>query len=278
MEARGWEAYREILAPCGGVTAGATSVRQRLAAEARGVRAAAWGLLYPPHCMACGEALPFNGNGALCEPCAQKVEWIGADRCQRCGDRVGAGRGAVEQCPSCAVRPPVYVAASCAVACYGDPLRALILSLKFGAGMQAVPLLARLLAHRIRTTGLVEGTAGAWALVPVPMHRKEFIRRGFNQAIEISTLASGALGLPVEAGMLVKTRSTRPQATLGQEARRENLLGAFEARSSLAQRYAKGGVLLVDDVMTTGATAGECAKMLRAAGVGAVRMAAIARG
>ena len=278
MEARGWDTYREILDPCSGATAVPQSIRQRLAADARGVRTAAWGLLFPPHCMACGTPLLFNGNGAICGGCAQQVQWIGADRCRRCGDRVGEGRGAVEECPACAARPPVYVSGSCAVACYGDPLRALILGLKFGAGMQAVPLLARLLAHRIRTTGLADGATGSWALVPVPMHRVEFIRRGFNQAAEVAELAARDLGLPMETRLLAKTRSTRPQATLGQEARRENLLGAFEARSKFAIRYAKGGILLVDDVMTTGATAGECAKALRAAGVGEIRMAVIARG
>jgi ComF family protein len=235
-------------------------------------------LLYPGHCMACGTALA-GGNGALCEACAVKVTWIGTDCCRRCGDRVGEGRGMVESCPECAAHPPAFVESSCAAARYGGPMRALVLGLKFGAGVQAAPFLGRLLALRVRATGLAEGW-DAPVLVPVPLARGDFGKRGFNQAEEVARQAAQRLGLPVETRLLRKTRPTPPQATLDPTARAENLKGAFAADAARARRYAasRAGVILVDDVMTTGATASECARTLRQAGVNAVRMAVIARG
>lgn len=189
------------------------------------------------------------------------------------------GRGIVESCPACERHPPVFVAQSCAVAQYDDPLRALILGLKFTGSLQAVPLLARLLAQRIRDTQLLDGFAASQiALVPVPMHRREFATRGFNQAEEVARLAAKDLGIRLETRLLRKLRPTRPQATLGADARRENLRDAFAASLKKAARYAQGCAILVDDVMTTGTTAGECAKALRGAGVKEVRGAFVARG
>jgi ComF family protein len=166
---------------------------------------------------------------------------------------------------------------ACATARYGDPLRALILALKFGGGLQAAPLLARLLAQRIRDTRLTEG-ATIPVLVPVPLAASDFSRRGFNQAQEISSLAARHLGLEAETKALQKTRATAPQALLDAQARRENLMGAFRTNARFAKRHAKGMVILVDDVMTTCTTASECAKTLREAGIGEVRVAVIARG
>jgi predicted amidophosphoribosyltransferase len=157
-------------------------------------------------------------------------------------------------------------------------MRAVLLGLKFGGGVQAVPFLGQLLALRLRSTGLVEGFGGPVALVPVPLARADFARRGFNQAEEFARQAARRLGLKVDARLLRKLRPTPPQATLDHTARAENLKGAFAAPAARAARYARGGVVLVDDVMTTGATAVECARTLRAAGVGCVRVAVIARG
>jgi len=168
------------------------------------------------------------------------------------------------------------VAASCAVAEYGDQMRALILGLKFGGGLQAVRLLSRLLAQRIRVTKLHE-CSGPVALAPVPMHYAEFRQRGFNQAEEVACLAAHELGVKLETKVLRKVRRTAPQATLSALARRENLKDAFDADVKRVPPYAQGLVILVDDVMTTGSTAGECAKALRKAGAGTVRGAFLAR-
>ncbi|MCW8132294.1 MAG: ComF family protein [Planctomycetota bacterium] len=236
------------------------------------------GLLYPPHCMACGHPLEVAGNGALCAGCARLVPWIGPDRCRRCGDAVGQGMGVQESCPSCETHPPVFVKAVCAIAEYREPLRALILGVKFARTLQAVPLLAELLAQRVRDTRLLDGFPAEKAvLAPVPMHGREFAVRGFNQAEEVAALAAKHLKVACSRGLLRKVRATRPQATLGHEARRTNLKDAF-APGRKAARWADGCVILVDDVMTTGSTAGECARTLYAQGVKDIRLAVLARG
>jgi ComF family protein len=232
-------------------------------------------LLYPAHCMACGEGL--EGTASLCEACAVKVQWIGHDRCRRCGAGVGRHRGVVESCQECATHPPVHVEKTCAVAKYGGPLRAVILGLKFGGGLQAVPLLSRLMVTRIRATELLKD-ATDWAVVPVPLAAPDAKQRGFNQAEELAMALSREFGVRLETGLLKKARTTKPQATLDHTARAENLRGVFAADAKHVKRYAATGVLLVDDVMTTGATLSECARTLHDAGIKHIRGAVIARG
>lgn len=269
-------AYSDLLQPPAVAPA---SLRGRVFFAARQAAASAAALLYPPHCMACGLPLPPDGNGACCAGCAEKVAWIGTDRCRRCGEKAGAGRSVVESCPACASHPPAHVAQSCAVAGYDEAIRPLILGLKFSGHLQAVPLLSALLARRMAATDLLAGFApGRVALVPVPLHARDFAARGFNQSVEIAARAARTLGVACEPRLLRKVRRTRPQAMLGAEARRENLRAAFAADAKLTARYAQGLVVLVDDVMTTGSTASECARTLHAAGLREIRAAFVARG
>jgi ComF family protein len=274
-QARVPDVYREALDPSLG--APPTRLAGRLRRLAVGCLGAAADLVYPPHCMGCGAALSGRRT-VLCGDCAPKVAWIGPDCCRRCGDQVGRGLGPVELCPACLAQPPAHIAGACAVASYAEPLRGVILALKFGRNLQAVPLLARLLALRIRATGLSAGGKGPMALAPVPLHGQDSARRGFNQAEELALGIGRQLHLPVETKLLRKVRLTPPQATLTREARAENLRGAFAANAARCRRYASGCILLVDDVMTTGATVSECARTLRQAGVGEVRAAVLARG
>lgn len=246
-----------------------------VAHAARQLIAGAVDLLYPAHCMACGESL--DGTASLCDACAAKVQWIGHDRCRRCGAGVGLHRGVVESCQECATHPPAYVEEVCAVAKYGGPLRAVILGLKFGGGLHAVPLLSRLMVTRVRSTELL-GNANGWAVVPVPLAPPDAKQRGFNQAEELASALTRAFDIHLETGLLKKTRATRPQATLDHTARAENLRGVFAVDPKRVKRYTATGVLLVDDVMTTGATLSECARTLHEAGIKHIRGAVIARG
>jgi ComF family protein len=241
----------------------------------RQIVAAGMDLLYPAHCMACGAGL--KGTASLCGACATKVHWIGHDRCRRCGAGVGLHRGSVESCQECTTHPPVYVEETCAVAKYGGPLRAVILGLKFGGGLQAVPLLSRLMMARIRATELLKNAEG-WAVVPVPLAPPDAKQRGFNQAEELAAALMREFDVRLEPKLLQKTKATKPQATLDRNARTENLRGVFAAESRRAKRYTTTGVLLVDDVMTTGATLSECARTLHGAGIQRIRAAVIARG
>jgi ComF family protein len=246
----------------------------------RRVLAGAWAagldLLFPPHCASCAAPLPGGTNTALCRACAERIQWLGADRCERCGAGMGLGAGVVRECPSCHSYAPAFVHAACAVARYMEgPVRHLILSLKFGARQHLGRPLGEMLAQRIRETELAPPNT---LLVPAPLTRRALRRRGFNQAEEIAVNAARRLNLPLEARLLRKIRHTQPQATLTHEQRRTNLRGAFACDPLVAARHKGRRVLLIDDVITTCGTASECARTLVAAGIGEVRAAAIARG
>jgi ComF family protein len=236
---------------------------------------AALDVVFPPHCSSCGEPLPANTNKALCLPCAEAILWIGASRCMKCGDAVGRGAGAVDDCPSCRSHPPAFVHSACTVAAYGGPVRDLVLALKFGRRAHLARVLGELLAQRVRATQLAEP---GMIVVPAPMTPRAMFHRGFNQAAEIASIAARLLNLQIEARLLRKIRPTPPQATLTAEARQTNLKDAFACVPRVAQRHQGRRVLLVDDVITTGATVSECARTLAGAGIREVRAAAFARG
>jgi ComF family protein len=232
--------------------------------------------VFPPHCVSCGLPLPPDVNKSLCVSCALRIRWIGSDRCRHCGDAVGQGQGAVDECPSCRTFPPRFIQAASALAVYeSGPLRDLVLSLKFGRKIHVAWTLGDLLARRIAETGLlVPGTV----LVPTPLTRSGLRERGFNQAEELARRIGTVLKLPVETGLLKKIRSTPPQATLGTEQRRENLNGAFACNRNVAKRFTGANILLIDDVITTCSTISECARTLADSEIKSVRAASIARG
>lgn len=233
-------------------------------------------LLFPPHCASCQAALPADSNKALCRSCAQRVHWIGSDRCQRCGDASGQGAGVMHDCPSCRTHPPVFVHSACTVARYAEgPLRQLILALKFGHKLHIVKLFGALIAQRVQATNLA---LPEMIVVPAPVTRTTLYSRAFNQSEEIASCAARRLSLPLVTGLLKKIRHTPPQATLTHEERRQNLKNAFACDAKVASRYKDRPVLLVDDVITTCATISECARTLNAVGLGEIRAAAIARG
>jgi len=241
-----------------------------------GALAAGLDLLFPPHCASCGTPLPAGTNTALCRGCAERIPWLGADRCERCGAGVGQGEGVVRECPSCRNHAPAFVHAACTVARYMEgPVRNLILALKFSARQHLARPLGEMLAQRIRETELAPPNT---LLIPAPLTRRALRRRGFNQAEEIAINVARCLNLPLEPRLLRKIRHTLPQATLTHEQRRTNLKGAFVCDPRIAAHYKGRRVLLIDDVITTCGTASECARTLAAAGVGEVRAAAIARG
>jgi ComF family protein len=237
---------------------------------------AALDLIYPPHCCSCSLPLPAFSNKALCEKCAERIRWIGSDCCQRCGDAVGMGLGVVTSCPSCRTFPPRFVEASAAAARYEEgPVRDLVLSVKFGRKVHVAHTIGNILAQRITTRALITPDT---IVVPAPLARGRARERGFNQAEELARRIARRLSLMLETRLLRKIRATPAQATLPKEKRRENLVDAFACNPKVAQRYAGRRVLLIDDVITTGATVSECARTLHAAGLGPVRAAAFARG
>jgi ComF family protein len=140
---------------------------------------------------------------------------------------------------------------------------------KFRGRLNAVRLLGQLLAGSI----LASGQALPDVLVPVPLHRGRLAERGYNQALEIARVVGRALALPVDPDCCERRLATLPQAALDVGARRRNIRGAFGVRASLAWRH----LAILDDVVTTGSTVEELARVLRRAGAERIQVWAVAR-
>lgn len=188
---------------------------------------------------------------------------IGPGGCQRCG-----APDAVAPCGRCAAEPPAWDWAGAAVE-YEGVARDAIHALKFEGKTALARPLAALLAERWGPA-LIAGVA---TLVPVPLARGRRRERGFNQAALLAGRLGARLGMPMRRGWLVRVRATRPQSDLGASERRANVHGAFAAPTAVAGRH----VVIVDDVLTTGATAAECTRALRAAGAARVGVLTVAR-
>lgn len=233
-------------------------------------RAAARALLdlaFAPHCAACGrEAWEAGEPDALCLACAARVEPLEA-RCERCGRRAGP-LGGLEGCMRCAGEH-WPVAGIVAGQSYRGVPRELVVALKFAGRPRAAQALARWLALALEARGLPGDL-----LVPVPLSRRRLAGRGFNQAEVLARHVGAALHVPVDAQALVRTRHGPPQSAQRPGQRRRGARGAFAACAARVQGRA---VIVVDDVLTSGATALACARALAQAGAAAVVLSAACR-
>jgi ComF family protein len=213
----------------------------------------------PRPCMLCGAAADATG---LCPECAEDLPSMPAARCPICA----AATGTEGPCGPCLRRPPAFEAVV-AGAPYAFPVDALVHALKYGHRLAAGIPLAHILARAARHEPVPE------LVVPVPLSRERLTERGFNQAAEIARALPSHLAARIADAVLLRTRETAAQATLPRAERASNLRGAFTC--TVALRGAS--VVLVDDVMTTGATLDAAAAALRSAGAGSVRVWVVAR-
>ena len=227
--------------------------------------------VFPSFCKICGALLDRPGEHVLCAACLAKIVPETAPACVCCG-RFFDGDGGPHPCAACLERRPPFVRhRSCAR--YRGELKDALLLFKFRRYRSLGKVLARFAA------AAAADEAGLWdgvdAIVPVPLHRFRRRERGFDQARLLASEIGRLKGLPVEAGLLRKTRDTAPQTTLERNARQANVKGAYVAPRP--DRMAGKIILLVDDVFTTGATVGECAAVLKRAGAAEVRALTIAQ-
>ncbi|HKD85010.1 MAG TPA: ComF family protein [Terriglobales bacterium] len=234
-------------------------------------------VLFPSDCRICSTPLDNISRIPVCDECLAAVRPLRAPQCVVCGDRLAAamllmGDG---RCPNCRDNPPDFERAV-SFGEYKEGLRGLIHLLKYESVTPASGPLGEMLAQAI--TGLLHGYEGPFpVLVPVPLHNNKRNSRGFNQAELIARAAAKRLpGKPaVVCDGLVRHRDTISQVGLSREERIENMRDAFRVKH--AGSVNGRSVILVDDVMTTGTTLSECARVLKQAGAEKVCAATVAR-
>jgi ComF family protein len=225
--------------------------------------------LLPPHCVVCGRSL---GRWAcLCGGCRGELSLIGERACPRCGRPVGPHLPVGSDCVECRRLPLARVAAVAAAGTYEGGLREMVLRFKSRQRRDLTRTLADLVAGRLRAR---PWGAAVEVVVPVPLHWRRRWARGFNQAAALAAGLGATLGHPVAPRALRRVRWTPSQVGLSVAERVRNVAGTV--RLVGRARIEGATVLLVDDVMTTGATLSECARVLRRGGARLVYGAVVA--
>jgi len=228
-------------------------------------------LLLPPTCATCESRVAAQGQ--LCAGCFGQITFIAAPSCGHCGVPFTAAlqAGADGLCPACRAHPPLFRQARAALR-YDAQARRLILPLKHADRVELVPVLAPMMARAGAAL-----LARADVLVPVPLHRRRLWERTYNQAAMLAKAVGRLGGRPVLADGLQRIRRTASLDDKSAEERAQEVEGAIVVRSGRVSRFVGATVLLVDDVMTSGATANACAAALQAAGAAAVDVLTAAR-
>jgi ComF family protein len=233
-------------------------------------RALHWALdlVFPPHCPACAKHVE---RVALCAECRAAIAPARSPLCPVCGDCY-PGSGPDHRCGRCLTRAPHYDRAR-ACALYNSerksPLIDALHRFKYGRDVTLAPILGGYLADQCPLP------IDHDLLIPVPLDLQRLRWRGFNQAVSLARVLARRHGRRLDPMALQRCRVTPPQVGLGEDDRRRNMVGAFAVRHPAAVR--DRAILLVDDVMTTGATVEECAKTLRRAGARRVDVVVLAR-
>jgi ComF family protein len=254
--------------------------RALLSREARiAVKSAAeslFAVLFPSDCRICRSPLTTIATLPVCKPCLEQIVPLDGLLCRVCGEKLFSSFAGSDSGPLCGmcrrVAPPFRQAS--AYGAYDGALRELIHLFKYQSIKPAGKLLGSLLKQAVERMSLPERLV----MVPVPLWPGKRNTRGFNQAEAIARVflsSNASRNIQLDTSILVRTRETASQTGLTRHQRRANVRGAFAA--ARPERVKDLSLLIVDDVMTTGTTAGECARVLRRAGAKEVFVVTVAR-
>lgn len=241
----------------------------RLTAPFRAAARLALGFALPPLCPACRE--PLAETGGLCPGCWAKLAFIAPPYCERLGIPFVYDPGPGILSMQAIAAPPAYRRARAAVR-YDDVARALVHAFKYGDRLDLAAMLGRWM-----TRAGAPLLADADALVPVPLHWRRLWARRFNQSAALATVVGRASGLPVAHAALRRVKPTPQQVGLTAAERAANVQGAFRVPPDGRAEVAGRRLILVDDVLTSGATVDACARALLRAKAAQVDVLVFAR-
>ena len=241
---------------------------RRAAESVRGLFAAALDVVLPPLCPACRE--PVTGKG-VCSSCWSRLSFITRPYCERLGIPFVYDPGPGILSMEAIADPPAYNRARAAVR-FDEVSRALVHSLKYGDRLDLAPMMGRWIGQAGR-----EVLSEADALVPVPLHWRRHWARRFNQSALLAATVSADSGVPVLAGVLKRVKATAQQVGLTRSERAVNVQGAFKVPPEAKAVVAGRRIVVVDDVLTSGATVDGCARALLRAGAANVDVLVFAR-
>lgn len=224
--------------------------------------------VFPPRCPLCGEGLVAQGG--LCGACWSELRIPSEPCCAACQRPFPGATPEGSLCAPCLADPPRH-AGIAAATLYTEGSRKLILAFKHGRRIALAPLLGRLIAARLPPV------AADWLIVPVPLHRWRLWQRGFNQAALLAGELARTTGAALAVDALSRIKSTPKLGGLGRAARARVLAGAIVVAPNRSARLTGRRVLLVDDVLTSGATTDACTRALLRAGAAQVTIACFAR-
>lgn len=225
-------------------------------------------LVFPPRCPLCGEGL--SAQSGLCAQCWNEMAIPGEPSCRTCQRPFpeSVPDGAI--CAPCLANPPRHDGIA-AGTLYNEASRKLILAFKHGHRIALAPVLARLISAKVGELG------SDWIVVPVPLHRWRLWRRGFNQSALLAREVAKTSGAILVLDGLERRKQTPVLGGLGRKARARALAGAIGANPARKRQLEGAKVVLVDDVLTSGATSDACVSVLKRAGAAEVRIACFAR-
>lgn len=224
-------------------------------------------LVFPPRCPLCGEGL--SAQVGLCGACWSELAIPGDPACSLCQRPFGDGVSDGLICAPCMQQPPRHDGIA-AGTLYNEASRRLVLAFKHGGRIALAPMMARLIAAKLET-------GSGWIVVPVPLHRWRLWKRGYNQAALLAREIAKLCEARLEVDLLQRKKPTRTLGGLGRKARARALSGAIVANPRHIGKLRGSKVVLVDDVLTSGATSDACVSALKRAGAERVVVACFSR-
>lgn len=230
------------------------------------------GILYPRRCPVCENIIPDtpgHANCLVCVPCNKKLSYISPPKCMKCGKQLYSEND--EYCMDCKRKPHEFTQ-GIGVFSYDKNIKNVMYRFKYSNKREYAKFFGSVLAARY---GYLIRRWNVEAVIPVPLYRTKYLKRGYNQAELIARELSKQTGIAVDSKLLIRCRKTRAMKELNDEERVKNLQNAFKLSENIV-KYKK--VLLVDDIYTTGATMDACTGVLKAGGVKEVYCAGICIG